>query len=383
MELNKYERLVETFRDWDSQEQRYGFELTFEPYKSGHKKIATVQKIAGADVFSDKMQRLFENTEVAVVEINIYSGTSSRAKLLNTETIRVRQNSNAPIVTYSPPQPKERKVTERAEPQQTQQQAPPQNSGLNGFDVLMGVLGIEVSQDGLGSVNAGETLKSMLNFRDGILTQRLSIAEKDKEIADLKLKIEEILKQNKLLTSENEKLFKNYEKLEGEIQVLEDENIDLQKYKPENSLLGISLTQLGSAILEKTAINMVKNRPNFVSGLFGIDSATLLGLLSDEEQPAPSAQTVETPDVEISGINDNLTSERKQELAVIEQITKWLKQLSRRNLAYIEALTAMYMQDNELIEMHYNWANGANNKSVGKLEETEEVQEETQKYETV
>lgn len=372
MELNKYERLVENFKDWDSREHKYGFTISIETLQEpGQKKIITIEKNTGADVFRENMQRVFENPDVASVEVNIYSGISPRAKLQNTETVRVRQNQHFPIVNYNMPQPKERIVTEKQEPEQSQQQAPPQNSGLNGFDMLMGVLGIEVPQDGLGGINAGQTLKSMLNFRDGILTDRLSMTEKIKEIAELKLKMDELIKQNEALTTENNELYDDYEKLENELKELEEENERLQKYKPENSLLGISLTQLGSAMLERAAVNFVRNKPKLVSGLLGVDSDTLLDMLSDEEQPTTSVQHAETQDVEISGIDDNLTPERKQELAVIKRLTEWLKQLSRHNLALIEALTTMYAQDNELIELHYNWARGANRANVGDLEDTE------------
>lgn len=381
MELNKYERLVENFKDWDSREHKYGFTISIETLQEpGQKKIITIEKNTGADVFRENMQRVFENPDVASVEVNIYSGISPRAKLQNTETVRVRQNQHFPIVNYNMPQPKERIVTEKQEPEQSQQQAPPQNSGLNGFDMLMGVLGIEVPQDGLGGINAGQTLKSMLNFRDGILTDRLSMTEKIKEIAELKLKMDELIKQNEALTTENNELYDDYEKLENELKELEEENERLQKYKPENSLLGVSLTQLGSAILEKTLINTVKNRPGLASGLLGVDSATLLSML--EEQPKVT-QTTDVPEVEISGINSNLTPEREQELAIIEKLTAWLKQLSRHNLALIEALTLMYQQDNNLIELHYNWANGSRNEDDDNLEDTEEKQEEAQVYETV
>lgn len=375
MDLKKYERIFETMRDWDNEGQRYGFEILFETLQEpGHIKMATAKRITGASLFKEKMQRFFENKDIATVTVKIHSGVNNRAKTLSIETLRINQAPNVPIINYNVPEKK------TALPQTTyissNQQVVPEpshntaNNGLDGSGLLLGVLGVEIPQGGLNGPNGAETLQSMLTFRDNIIATKLSISEKDKEIAELKAKNTELLRLSEEKDKAINTLNSNFEKLENNLLDLQDENDKLMKLKPENSLLGISLTGLGSAILEKAAINIIKSRPKLVGGLLGVDSETVLGLLNVEQTNETTPNAHQHDDVEINPLTG--TPERKQELQAVANISKWLKTLDRNNLARVEQLCSLWAQDNELIEIHYNWATGTHTSKIGTTEQEQE-----------
>jgi predicted nuclease with TOPRIM domain len=86
----------------------------------------------------------------------------------------------------------------------------------------------------------------------------------------LEEKLESTARQVEELEAENESL-------NGTIDELEERNRELERYIPENSTLGISLSALGSSILNGFVKKVVSNNRDGVAKILGNRCADLMG----------------------------------------------------------------------------------------------------------
>lgn len=356
MELKKYNYITTTMASWDAEATPYWYEINWESIEEpGFLKSWTGKsRVTGQTKFRDAIEKLSSFPNCARIHLVVYSGQTGKKILMN-ETIPV--NGNATGFPYPVYQKQEQR---KQEPPQTspQPQAPPQQTSQ--MDLIGAVLGAP-------GLSGTDVLHGLLQFRDERLETRYKILEFEKEIAQLRLeksRLEDNVSGKEQLIQQLET---DIEELEDQVATLEAENAKLQKYVPENSTLGLSLTHLGGAVLTNFAKKIVTSQPDKVARLLGTDSQTLLGLF--EEAPVAPMEAKETPSIQFEAVEDaNVSDERKQQLAVIESITEFLKSLDHNNLAYVQRIVTLWYQDVDSIKWMHNYFTG-NKKQEDKSDE--------------
>lgn len=350
MELKKYNYITETMMSWDADAKPYWYEISWESIEEPGllKSWTGKSRVTGQTKFRDAIEKLSTFPNCARIHLVVYSGQTGK-KTLMVETIPVNDRSNGYYPVY--PQPEQKK-------QENNHPAPPpppvQPQAQN---TQMDLIGAVLGAPGLSGVDA---LHGLLQFRDERLETRYKILELEKEIAQLRLEKSRLEDNVSDRDEQIQELESDIEEMEGQLSILGAENERLQKYVPENSKIGISLTQLGSAVLTNFAKKVVTNQPDKVARILGTDSQTLLGLF--DQAPTEPQQIRETQSVNIEAVEEEeISDERKQQLQVIDGITGFLKSLDHNNLAYAQRIVNLWYKDIESIKWMFEYFSGNKN----------------------
>lgn len=355
MELSKIRTIEKTLQNYDAEKSPYSYTIEYVSMDSNTMHSWTGSKrISGADKFNESVDKLVELPSCKSIHIKVYTGKTGN-KVILSEDILIRGKELYPMQTIMPEVKSKEKETILQTPQSQPQ---PQNNSLEFISAILGVGGLN------GVENPTQMLGSLLTFRDQQLDNKYAFMQMQKDIAQLQLEkknLEEKLSQSEaeLEGAENE----NGE-LQDKIDELEAEIVRLQKYIPENSALGLSLTALLGSVGQRVINNYVTKNPAGVAKLLGTDSQTLLGIFNNNNDANQQA-VVNSPDVEIETVEE-LSTQRKQELQAIENMATWLKSVSLDDLTMIQQLFILFSQDNELIQLVYGWASG-NKKNVSEV----------------
>lgn len=365
MELNKYNHIINTFKQYEEQGSPYWYTVEWESVDEPTilKNFSGAQRATGVDGFVRLINSLNELPNCAKIHVTVYSGRTGK-KLLLSEVMVVRTYI-APYPMQPPPQP-------QPAPKQLQQQPQPQpQQQMAGLD-LLGVL-FGTPSGGLG---ATDVIQGALAIRDERLTAQFERKDLERDIAQLKLdkellqsRLNEAEKRNTTLDTENGTLADKLDEYEQTIN-------DLKKYVPENSVLGVSLSALGSSILSGFVKKVVSRNPQGVANLLGTDVASL-GSLFGVDAPEADEHTPTATGVAASVEMDDQTTDpaRQQELQLIGIIANWLKTLDRGNLARVRSVVAMWQSDIATLPLMLSWAQGGQQGTTDAETETEQDNE--------
>lgn len=352
MELKSYNTTIATFSEWDKEGKPYFFEVGWESLdEPGKVKSWTGgTRETGVAKFSEAVEKISKFPNCLKIHIVAYSGRTGKKEQLK-ETIKVNDSYASYPVFAS--------VPERAPeplPQQPAAAPPPQGN----IDFISAILGFD-----LNGLSGTDKINGLLSFRDKQLETRYEIMDRERERMKLELDVRQLQDKVKDTEEELEETIEENESLRGQVEELTAENQRLQKYIPENSALGVSLTALGSSVLngfvKKVALG--KNADKFAS-LLGTDVATLKGVFAPEEDTSnPSQAQVAVSPVAVEVVEEeDLTPQRREELAVITHITQWMRSLDRQTLGKVQTLCTMWDKDIETLTQIYGWATGTKNR---------------------
>lgn len=355
MELSKINTIEKTLRNYEAENAPYHYSIEYVSLDSNTLHSWTgSRRVTGADKFKETIEKLVELPSCKSIHIKVYSGRTGN-KVILSDDIAVRGKDFYVATPQVQPEHK------REKPESAQAQTTNNNTAqAGGMELIATVLGI----GSVGGLNGTEMLGSLLSFRDQQLDTKYRMMELQKEIAQLTLEKKNLTEQLNFNTSTVEQLEAENDALQSKIEDLEEEVERLQKYVPENSPLGISLTALLGSVGERVIKNIVSKNPEKVASFLGTDGATLMGLFEAPNNQAAHKNTiVNHADVEIVPA-EAVSEQRKHELNAIEGMTEWLKTLPLGELSMIQQLFVMFTQDLSLIELVYNWANGKKTKTT-------------------
>lgn len=351
MELKTYNTIVATLSEWDKDQKPYFFEIGWEGIdEPGRIKSWTAgTRETGVSKFSEAVEKISKFPNCHKIHFTAYSGKTGKKEQLR-EVIKVSESfSSYPVFQERHDRTKEQQPTPDVPPQ-------PQTNPSGGMDLVSSILGFD-----LNGLNGFDKVNGLLAFRDKQLETRFTMMDKERELATLVMEKKSLEEKLQDANEELEDVLEENEALKQRLDALGLENERLQKYVPENTALGVSLTAIGTAALNGLVKRIALGSPDKVAKLLGTDVETLKGVFAPEldSQPTvkPSAATPSPVSVEVVE-SENLTPERKQEVEVINHIADWMKTLDRRSLAMVQDMCNMWFNDIETLTQIHTWATG-------------------------
>lgn len=267
--------------------------------------------------FREQLTELVNNPSVAKIFIDIKDGASQQKAKFEIVLRDEYTNYPQPQQQMQPAQP-------------TQQPAQPMGGSIFGMDnmndfftaMFGGLSGTERS--GLGAVIGfrDQLVKNEYERRDaerehlaGIERVRNEYERKelDRQLADVRKERDDAKSQVRELEEKLRRAERDIEKKEDEIYDLEEKVTELEKMKPEHSLMGVSLTGIGTKVVETLAMK----HAGTLGKLLGVDKESMLGMLqADNEEPMPMPQQSEQCTVTMDG-DENPRAARVESLRTL------------------------------------------------------------------
>ena len=284
------------------------------------------------DKFNDLLDELSRNDNVGRLTVNI---TNRAGRNKETYTVLLRE-AYAQFPSYGLIEKSPSKRAQEADEvaanvqtiQQPGQQAP---NTFGGLGSILGLLGGDVDM-GLGDVSDGgqqkeiKGLRALLDFRDQRKEEAFERTRLNEKNATLEAKLREaedranklqteIEQRDRKIKEDMEANAKQLEELKRKIEGLQSDNEDkdeqIRKLNPDNSIFGVSLSQLGGAIATKAIDGFVRSHAGMVGSLFGVGRDQFLGMLDETnyQRQAPNATAYEdedddTADIEVTEDED-------------------------------------------------------------------------------
>lgn len=330
-------------------EIRIDIEFLNETIGSGFQSRDTIMVTKGANEseimssYDNTISTILSNPNNIAIQVLIKKTTGQPLKNSKWMIITKRATTPTNIIIQ---QERYEETTEhpvQPQPQPQPQQEQPQNgmsmAGMNDVFKLMG-FDVNTSLEGFENKNMG-LFGTIMAVRENNIREEFR-REKEKERYD------NLLVEKTKLESELEGVKKELadeqaysEKLEDEIDELNEQIEELEKLKPEHSFAGISLVGVGTKIVE----NIARKHASFVGSLAGMNGEDFKKMLDNDDNQAIQ-QPVATPvtDVEVEPVADD---ERSQKIA---EIGKFLKTLSDEDFERIWQLMGAFHNDNSLIQ---------------------------------
>lgn len=349
MELAKFTTIINGFKQYEEAKSPYWYTIEFETVDQPNMLQSWTggNRQTGIDYFTNALNNLQKMQNCFKIYIKVYSGKTGKRQLMS-DTFQIREYNQPNFYPHVPPQVQNNKKTETA-----QQPIQPQPNAFNGFDLLGAIFG----QPGL---SGADVLPNLLNVRDKMLVNEFERKDLEKTLAQLQLSEKMLQERVATLEREKEEVETEYDDLYEQNETLQSKIKELEKYIPENSPIGLSITALGSSIMTNFVKKIVSNNPEGVARILGTDKETLSGLFDSkplsQAQPEP-VREVKTVTVELS--DEDLSPERKEELNVINAIADFLKGLDRDNLSVVQQIFFIWAKNIDTISQMYQWASGS------------------------
>jgi len=351
MELAKFTTIINAFKQYEENKSPYWYTIEFETIDQPNRLQSWTGGVrsTGIDYFTSAMNNLQKMQNCLKIYITVYSGKTGKRQLMS-ETFQIRDPHQIP---YYPQQIPPQINNESKKNESTQQNQPQsQSNAFSGIDLLGAIFG----QPGL---NGADVLPNLLNVRDKMIVSEFERKDLEKTIAQLQLSEKLLQERVNILEKEKEETEAENDDLYEQTEILQSKIKELEKYIPENSPIGLSITALGSSIMTNFVKKIVSNNPEGIARMLGTDSATLSGLFEtkplSQAQPEP-VREVKSVVVELS--DEDLSPERKEELNVINAITEFLKGLDRDNLSAVQQIFFIWAKNIDTISQMYQWATG-------------------------
>lgn len=352
MELQKYNSIVSTFRQYEEAKSPYWYTIEWEAIdQQGWKNWTGAKRVTGIETFINAVDSLQQLPNCANIRVVAYSGQTGKKELFS-EIIEINgKKTNIYSYFLSSQETRKNSVSSNHSEQQ---------KGFGATDLLGAILG----QPGLSGTDA---IHGLLSIRDERIVNQFERKELEQKLLEAQLreknleeKIKNLEKKNATIENENEELSDTLDELERKI-------AELEKLKPQNSLLGVSLTGIASTVAENIIKKIVLSNPDAVANILGTDKKMLHGLF-EQQVEQNNNQHNDNSEIEIEEVE--LSTERKQELEVIDKITEYLKTLDRKQLGYVQNIVYLWLQDVDTIQLMYEWASGKGNKSSNSKNES-------------
>ncbi len=346
MELKTYNTIIATLTEWDKEGKPYFYEISWESMDEPGKQRSWTggSRETGVSKFTESVEKISKFTNCHKIHVVAYSGKTGKKEQMR-ETIKVNES-------YSSAYPVEQSAPALAPAASAP--APPQPAAQPGIDFISAILGFD-----LGGLQGTDKINGLLAFRDKQLENRFEMIDKERERMSLTLDKKNIEERLEEANERLEGLEEENDALQEELERVNAENQKLQKYIPENSAIGVSLSALGTSVLTGFAKRIALNNPAGIAKLLGTDIETLKGIFDSEPQTQVIAQEVAPVSVEVVA-EEQVSTVRKQELAVVSQISDWLKTLDREKLGMVQTLCGIWLRDIETLPQIHDWATGTN-----------------------
>lgn len=346
MELAKFTTIINAFKQYEEAKSPYWYSIDFETVEQPNvlQSWTGGNRSTGIDYFTNALNNLQKMQNCLKIYIKVYSGKTGKKQLMS-DTFQIREYNQPNYYPHVPPQVQNNKKAETM-------QSSPQPNVFNGIDLLGAIFG----QPGL---NGADVLPNLLNVRDKMIVSEFERKDLEKTIAQLQLSEKLLQERVNILEKEKEETEAENDDLYEQTEILQSKIKELEKYIPENSPIGLSITALGSSIMTNFVKKIVSNNPEGIARMLGTDSATLNGLFEtkplSQAQPEP-VKEVKSVVVELS--DEDLSPERKEELNVINAMTEFLKGLDRDNLSAVQQIFFIWAKNIDTISQMYQWATG-------------------------
>ncbi len=136
-----------------------------------------------------------------------------------------------------------------------------------------------------------------------------------------KLERDEARREAEELRKQIEELRTKIDDMQKQMEELQDENTELQKLRPKNSMLGISISELGSTLLAKGLQKTVRANAGLIGKLMGVDKDTMLGMIDgkgEQTDNVPSVEEVITPSAEVEAVEEVRAEVEAEKLKRVE-----------------------------------------------------------------
>ena len=304
------------------------------------------------EMFSSQLDSYVNNPSIAAVKVEFRAGNGV---MLATREIwlRKKEYSSAPIIVQSPQD--NHSFEEKREPQSQpiNQQPTQQQSDIYSVKAIEGfatLLGLDIPQ-GLDGASPISGLGAILSLRDQRITEKFEQQRKQERYEELvveKARLEAKLEQNEKdfiqLQREKQKQSEEIEDLTDEIEDLKEQ---IERLDPTKTLLGMSISSLGSNIL----LNGVKKLSKPISALAGVDEQVLLNLLDNTD--TIEAVPPEQPQIEESA--------REQ---YIKATGQFIEALTDEQFAKFWKILEIIAADRNKISDIYEWLTLSNNTEI-------------------
>ena len=200
----------------------------------------------------------------------------------------------------------------------------PPKGMFGGLGDLLTLLGYDNGLNGTSS--PADNLGAVLSIRDQRIREEYDRRDAMREREQIGKERDEAKAEAARLKTELESAQRKIERLQSQLGDAQEENEELQKLKPENSVLGLSLTELGSTLLAKGLQKSVRANAGLIGKLMGVDKETMLGMIDEQGSETDTTPVAtEEPAVEVEGVE---VEEAKGEKVENDPITRWSKQIA-------------------------------------------------------